>query len=79
MKRDDIVTTIQTAKVKAGFGNTVDEAMKIKLLDGILKRILDGQDRYQILTWLNRELIKAGMDKKHVIDYCWNLVERDIP
>lgn len=79
MKRDDIVTKIQTAKVMTGFNNTVDESMKIKMLDGIMKRIIDGQDRYQILTWLNRELYKAGLDKKHVIDYCWNLVEKDIP
>lgn len=75
MKRDDIVTTIQTAKVRVGFNNTVDEALKIKVLDGVLKRILDGQDKYQIVSWLNKEWMKAGEDKQHVISFVYNLVE----
>ena len=75
MRRDDIVTTIQTAKVKVGFNNTVDEALRIKVLDGILKRVLDGQDKVQILQWLNKEWGKAGKDKQHVITFAYKVVE----
>jgi hypothetical protein len=78
MKRDDIVTTIQTAKVKAGFNNTVDEALKIKVLDGILKRVLDGQDKLQIVQWLNKEWVNAGTDKQHVISFAYKIVEAQL-
>jgi hypothetical protein len=78
MKRDDIVTTIQTAKVKAGFNNTVDEALKIKVLDGILKRVLDGQDKLQIVQWLNKEWVNAGADKQHVISFAYKIVENQL-
>jgi hypothetical protein len=77
--RDDIVTVIQTAKVRTGFGNTVDEALKVTVLDEILKRVIDGEDRYQILTYLNRERRKGGRDKQHVIDWCWKIVEGKLP
>jgi|WetSurSiteA1Bulk_404760.scaffolds.fasta_scaffold92205_3 hypothetical protein len=77
--RDDIVTVIQTAKVKTGFGNTVDEALKVTVLDEILKRVLNGEDRYQILSYLNRERRKGGKDKQEVIDWCWNIVKEKVP
>jgi len=78
MKRDDVVTIIQTAKVRSGFGRTVDEALKVKMLDGILKRILDGQDKLQILQWLNKEFSRAGKDKQLVISYVYKVVEEQL-
>jgi len=79
VKRDDIVTIIQTAKVRSVFGNSVADAIWVETLDGILSCVIKGQDRYQILSWLNHERSKAGKDKRDAIDKAWKLVEDELP
>jgi hypothetical protein len=74
MKQDDLITLIQDGIVRSQVTNTVRGVIKAGILNGILKHILEGEDRLQIVRWLNRERLRAGKRKRELIDECWELV-----
>lgn len=78
-QRYDLITDIQTRKAYASVTRHVDDALAEKMYDQLLKRVMDGQDRFEIVQWLNREWAKAGELKQTVIKQIYDFVEEKIP
>jgi hypothetical protein len=73
--RDDLVQRIEDEIATIGLTKNVNMTFKVILLNGMMKMVMVGRSKYDIVKWLNLQSNRCGHDMVPIVQDVYELVK----
>lgn len=74
-QRDELINKLQQEIVKVGLARDAERLFKMILLNSVLKLVLTGSSKYDLIKYLNVKSNRCGRDLLNVVNEVYEMIK----